>query len=248
MQPLDGQMKILGILIALFVVPLVYANQLIIGASPLNPPFSRLSDAEQQLMGFDIDVMTAVCSRIKADCKFVPVPFDDLFMQLEAGKIDLAISAIIITPEREANYLFSIPYMNSNGRFFAPFDSKLNTFDDIQSKKVGVRAGSPYKELATVLYNDNVTVKEYDIVNDLFSALENGDIDVGLMDNECAIYWNANYNNTFKLIGNRLPVGKGYGIMAKRGTDDLILKINQALSDMKADGTLVKIYGDYFDL
>lgn len=239
-------MKRLVLIGSLLLTMSVFAKTLMIGSSPENPPFSNLDRPGGNFFGFDIDIMKAVCDRIKADCKFVPLEFDDEFVNLKDGHIDLAIAAIIITPERQARFLFSLPYLESNAGFMALQSSSINTPNDIESKTVGTRKGTPFKALAMALYDNHVNVIEYPYTPDLLDALRDKKVDAVFMDLEPSKYWYANNSTLYKMVGTAIPIGDGYGIMASKSQGDLIAQINQALLSMEADGSYLDIYTRYF--
>jgi ABC-type amino acid transport substrate-binding protein len=239
-------MKRLLSLLLFFILPLAYGQTLIIGTVPQNPPFSLFANKDH-FIGFEIDLMGEICKRIQVNCRFVPLIFNDLFPQLKARKIDLAIAAIIITHARQQDFLFSLPYLVSSGQFLTLKQSSINKPQDIIHKRIGVRLGTPFKSLAMSLYNNQVDVTEYLSTPELLDALTDNKLDVILMNSAAAQYWFGNTNDTYKLIGAHLPTGDGYGIAANKDKTDLIDQINQALLSMQADGSYLQIYTRYFD-
>ena len=233
-------------LILLLALPLSYAQTLLIGSTYQNPPFNSIADQKGNFYGFDIDIMGAICQRIKLRCKFKPVQFNNLFTELNAGKIDLAIAAIIITTNREEEFLFSLPYLESSAQFMTNIQSDIKTPDELINQKIGVRLGTPFKSLARKLYGDKITIVELPSTEDLLVKLDDESIDAILMDAPTAKDWATNDSNQYRLIGTRIPIGKGYGIMATQDQEKLISQINQALISIEADGTYLKIYSHYF--
>ena len=231
----------------LSILPLSYADALTIGTTQNNPPFSSMSDQKGHFYGFDIDIMNEICTRIKSPCTYTSVVFNDIFPTLIAGKIDLAIAAIIITPERKQSFLFSIPYLESNAQFITQQQSPINTPEDIKNKKVGIRQGTPFAAIARKIYKNQVEIVEFAEVNDFFDALKNNTIDIVLTNAAAARYWYANNSDLYKLIGAEIPTGDGYGIIANKGQEKLITQINEALLHMEEDGTYLKIYTRYFE-
>lgn len=65
--------------------------------------------------GFDIDLMHVICHRLQETCQFFPMNYNQLFTSIDTGKIDIAIAGIAISPERQAKYVFSLPYVLSKG-------------------------------------------------------------------------------------------------------------------------------------
>lgn len=239
-------MKPLLFLILFLTFQLSCAHTLLIGTTAQNPPFESIADAKADFYGFDIDIMSAVCQRIKAQCKFKPIIFNDLFSQLAAGKIDLAIAAIIITDFRQQQFIFSMPYLASDGQFLTTKDSSISKPEDIVNKRVGVRLGTPFKKLALKLYKNQITIVEFTEISNLLNALNHNAIDIVLTNAAAAKYWYANDSDTYKLVGAEIPTGEGYGIMANPSNSKLMEQINQALVNIEADGTYLQIYARYF--
>lgn len=233
-------------LILLFVMPLSDARPLLIGTTSQNPPFNSLADNRDHFYGFDIDIMSEICRRIHQTCTYTPMVFNKLFSALKAEKIDLAVAAIIITPTREEEFLFSLPYLSSNAQFMALNKSAISSVKELVNKRIGTRIGTPFKELAEDMYGDKIHINDVPDVPNLLDGLNNGTLDVVLMDAEAAQNWYANNSKIYKLIGSPIPVGNGYGIMANLYQHKLLSEINQALLGMESDGTYLKIYSQYF--
>lgn len=230
----------------------IKAQALIIGTTANYPPLASLADQNNNFFGFEVDVMQAVCQRIKVSCQFKAVIVSTIPQQLLSRKIDLAIAAIIIPPAPISGYIFSVPYLTSNTQFIAEKESNIDTPDEIKNKRVGVRKGVLYggsylKNFVLRLYDNQVRVSEYPTMNDLMAALSNKMIDVAFVNAVAADYWFINGSNLYKLIGSRIPFGNGYGIMANAGQEQLIDAINQSLRNMLADGSYLTIYSRYFD-
>ncbi len=151
---------------------------------------------------------------LKASCKFKPYVFSEIFTALQTEKIDLAIAAIIITHEREQEFLFSIPYLQSLAQFISTQQSNINNPQDIRNKRVGVRRGTPFEALTRKMYNNQITISTLQQVPELLDALNQKKIDVAITNSATAKYWCSNNSNIYKLIGSSIPIGTGYGIMA----------------------------------
>lgn len=230
----------------ILILPLAHAKPLLIGTTSQNPPFNSLADQKDHFYGFDIDIMGEICRRIKTPCKFTPLEFNNLFTALSANEIDLAIAAIIITPQRQEQYLFSLPYLESSAQFMVAQESNLTNPNHLENKNIGTRLGTPFGDIARKIYKNQIHITEFRDIGELLDGLNDDDIDAVLMDTEAARNWYANNNSLYKLLGAPIPVGRGYGIMANKDRSQLIEQINQALLNLEADGTYLKIYNHYF--
>lgn len=239
-------MKFSVYLFLLLVLSPLNADTLIVGTNAQNPPFSSIADQKDHFYGFEIDIMSEICQRIKYQCRFTTVLFDNLFSELKAQTIDVAIAAIIITQEIKKDFILSIPYLESTAQFMTTGQSPINKPEDIKNKRVGIRSETHYKDLALSIYNNLVTVVEFPSIETLLEGLEDNKVDAVLISSEAATYWFANNSTLYKIIGSKIPIGEGYGIIANKDRDALMAKINQALLDMEADGTYLRFYTRYF--
>ena len=239
---------VLALTLCLMSMPQYAQDQTItIGTSPHNPPFSSLADNKDHFYGFDIDIMGEICQRLKAECRFTPLIFSNIVTKLRAGEITVAIAAIIITEHEEQEFLFSLPYLESNAQFVTNLQSNIDYPKGITNKRIGVRLGTPFARLALKIYSGHVQIVPYPDIPHLFEGLQNNDADVILVNDKAARYWCANTSAFCKLIGSKIPVGNGYGIMTTRDQGPLLARINQALLSMEADGKYLEIYSRYFD-
>lgn len=222
-----------------------YARSLIVGVPPIIPPLVMKTDSQGQYTGFDIDLIDEICRRIQAQCHYKPLPFVKVLSQVASGKIDLGIGDITIIPLREVDYLFTLPYLPSSAQYVTRTTSDINTVREIRGKTVGARHAYVFEDLITRQFGDQITLKNYNNIGDLLDALTSGQVDVIIMEAPSAQSVAANLTN-LRLIGNPIPHGMGYGIIAGKDKENLVQKINQALLDMQSDGTYETIYNTYF--
>ena len=244
--------KLLLLLSTWFVLSVSYAKTLIIETTTDSPPFVSLADNKNHFYGFDIDIMLRICQMIQENCEFKPVLISKLGDKIVQGKADLAISAIIIPSVPLNNLIFSLPYLPSNGQVMVRADSNIKDFKDLLHKKIGVRhgtlffGGSLFKDHILSVYGDKIDIIEYSTIDDLLYALSNEDVDAIFSNEKNIQFWYMNNKELYRLVGSKIPIGDGYGIMAKIGNEDLMTRINQALMKMEADGSYLQIYKRYF--
>jgi len=238
-------MKLWIFIITLVTSTMLSAETLIVGITASNPPFSTTDDNSHHYSGFDIAIMDAVAKRINVQLKYMPMLFDDFFEAVDNGGIDLAIDSIIITTTLQKQYLLSLPYLVSKVQFITNKDSPINSPKELVAKHIGVRQSGQFAHIFAQLFNDNIQVTVYGHMPELFEALTANKVDAIIINSPAAEYWSAN-NSQYKLIGDPMSLGLGFGILAKKGRTDLIEKINKALQDMENDKTYLEIYNRYF--
>lgn len=229
-----------------FAITASHALTIKIGTTPFSPPFIIAND-NNHFSGFDADLLNEICKRLDAKCIYKQMPsFNELFLSVKNGTVDLGIGGVTITLERESAYLFSLPYLKSTARYITLYGSDIRTISDIKGKTIGVAEGTIFQTMAAAQFGNTVKIKTYDTLSQMLVALSDKDIDVALLDGPNAIYWDANSNNIYQNVGNSIPLGLGYGIIANKSLFDLIAKINQALLSMENDGSYLNIYNTYF--
>lgn len=240
--------RILSILLFIFSSHL-FAEPLIIGTMSYDPPYEQQINNKNDFTGFDIEIMNAICKRINRECRFKAVEFSDLLTELNAGQIDLAISAISITKERKKKALFSLPYFVSEVQFMALKSTDINSIKGLKGNKIGILEGSsPLENFINDAYGVNANkIVTYAKITDLIQALADKKINLVLMDAFYAEYWLTTGQSPFKTIGKAFPLGIGYGIMTTKNNQSLIAEINKALIEIEADGTYIEIYSRYFN-
>ncbi len=215
---------------------------LIIGTLLFNPPFEVSDPKRNVYSGFEMDIMSAVCQRIKMNCKYVALPtVRDVFKALAEGQINLAVASIIVL-KGDGEHIFSTPYLPSSLQFFAKKESKISSMSDIMQSKIGTINDPLIRTLVTVDYAKNYPVAIYDTAQAGIDDLAAGNIDVFVSQAASVKYWLSTITDTFKLVGNPIPIGLGNGAMAVKGADSLMNPINQALLSMENDGTYSQIY------
>lgn len=244
-------MKWFSVFLFWLVTTTSHALNIIIGTTANSPPFASTADGGQHFLGFEVDIMNSICQRLKATCTYKTVIASNVINELTLNNINIALAAIIIPAVPLNGFAFSLPYLQSNARFMTKKSAQINSPQDIKDKRVGVRkgtleGGNMFKNVVLSIYNNAVTVKEYSTMMDLIAALENDEIDVIFSNAAFIEYWSLNNANLFKLIGSKIPIGNGYGAMAKQINAPLIKLMNQALLNMEADGSYLDIYKRYF--
>lgn len=224
-----------------------YGSPVTVGVVPFAPPFSSMSGEGKNYFGFAIDLMNEICKRINMECIYKPAPVNDQLALLNQGTIDIVFPPTPIISPNNDDYLFSLPYLASDGQFLTSEENKtINSIEDIKGKRIGVLKNTLYDSLAQSNHASESEIIQYDAFADLISALANKDVDVIIMNDSVARYLINNALNSFRLVGDKIPVGQGYGILSLPKNAELIKKINSALLSMEEDGTYLIIYNKYF--
>jgi polar amino acid transport system substrate-binding protein len=216
-----------------------------VGVSFYDPPFVILG-ASNQVYGFDISLMEHVCKTMGYECQFTPMPFNELLDSIELNKIDFAISSIIITPERTARVNFSVPYLVSKTRFLAVKqpDEKPFTLQSLANKKIGL-ADKAFAEQLRLLGLDDSQFVVFTRDDALIQALNDGKVDVGLIDNPSAIYWQEHSSGVLEAKGRPMVYGLGLGVAVSPANQNLIPALNMAILEYQNSDNFINDYHKY---
>jgi polar amino acid transport system substrate-binding protein len=99
---------------------------LVLGTSGSQPPFS-MTTRDGALIGFDIDIAQAMADAMGVSLKIETMPFAELLPALKAGRVDMVISGLTITPRRNLDMAFVGPYFISGKSVL----TKLETIAEI---------------------------------------------------------------------------------------------------------------------
>ena len=219
---------------------------LIVGFDQDFPPMGFVGD-NGEYTGFDLDLAKEVASRLGLEYKAQPIAWDSKDMELESGNIDCIWNGFTITG-REDDYIWTTPYMANKQVFVVANDSDIKSQADLAGKVVEVQADSSAEaalkenqDLANT-FGQLLTTPDY---NTAFMDLEQGAVDAVAMDVIVAGYQIKQRNADFKILDDSLSEEE-YGIGFKKGNTELRDKVQGALEEMAADGTLAKISDEWF--
>lgn len=219
---------------------------LIVGFDQDFPPMGFVGD-NGEYTGFDLNLAKEVASRLGLEYKAQPIAWDSKDMELESGNIDCIWNGFTITG-REDDYTWTTPYMANKQVFVVANDSDIKSQADLAGKVVEVQADSSAEaalkenqDLANT-FGQLLTTPDY---NTAFMDLEQGAVDAVAMDVIVAGYQIKQRNADFKILDDSLSEEE-YGVGFKKGNTELRDKVQGALEEMAADGTLAKIADEWF--
>lgn len=212
------------------------------------PPMGFVGD-DGEYTGFDLELAQEVASRLGLEYVPQPIAWDAKDMELEAGTIDCIWNGFTMNGREDA-YTWSDPYMDNSQVFVVAADSGISTLADLSGKVVEVQTDSS----AEAALKDNQelsssfgtlqTVADY---NTAFMDLEMGAVDAIAMDVIVAGYQieqRADGDNY--VILDETLAAEEYGIGFKKGNEELRDKVQAALEEMVADGTMAEISDKWF--
>ncbi len=237
---------VLAALLTSFAFGAAAAEKISFGVSATYPPFESM-DANNQIVGFDIDLAHALCKQMQAECTFTNHAFDSLIPALKFKKYDAVISGMDITPERSKQVAFTDPYYANSALVIAKKDA-FHSFDDLKGKRIGMENGTTHQKYLQDKHPEVKTVA-YDSYQNAIIDLKNGRIDGVFGDTAVVNEWlktNPQLGAATPKVTDPQYFGTGLGIAVRPDNKALLEKLNAALKAIKADGTYQKISNQWF--
>jgi octopine/nopaline transport system substrate-binding protein len=233
-------------------------GELSIGTEGAYPPWS-MADANGKVTGFDADVGNLICSRLALKCRFVVQAFDGLIPALNAKRFDVIISGMSITQERKKEINFSVGYAELANVFAVPKSSDLAGIKDVNTllksldgRKIGAQTGTTH---ANYLQKNvpGADIRTYDTLDQMQIDLASGRIDAGFADISAIQDFLAKpEGKDFQLVdvsiksSSDATLGEGIGVGIRHDDAELKAKIDKAVCELVADGSIGKASQTWF--
>lgn len=208
------------------------------------PPFEYY-DTDGNVVGFDIDVASAIASALDLELEIIESSWDGLEsgVSLNAQDCDLTISGMTITEERSGNMLFSDPYLDDNLGLLATADSGIESTDDLDGVTVGVQTATTGDVYATEELG--LDVVQYEDSGLMLQGLEAGQVEA-LIGNISIIGYQTGEDEQF-VFAEEIDTGEQLGAAAELGNEQLIDAVNEILAELEASGELEEIEQAWFE-
>ncbi|MDQ1211763.1 transporter substrate-binding domain-containing protein [Pantoea anthophila] len=224
-----------------------------------------------KLGGFEPELMANLCQRMAIQCRLVVQNWDGMIAGLNAGKYDVIMDAIVITPERKKVVSFTLPYASTPATFITqkgsllPADSQIIKLTDdaktvepaiaglkaaLKGKTIGIASGTVYTPFIDNYFKEVADVREYTSSADAILDLQTGRIDAVFDDVTFAQSMLARpENRNLSFSGPQLggPIwGEGEALGVRMADNDLKARLDEAIKAALADGTVKKLSEKWF--
>ena len=214
------------------------------------PPFSSV-DSSGNWEGFDVDIAMAICEEMDRECVVTPVAWDGIIPALTSEKIDMIVSSMSITEERQQVISFSDRYYYTPAAYVAPKPVEIDvTKPDLGGKILGVQTSTTSATFAEKTFPE-AEIKVYNTQDEANADLAAGRIDVTLADQAAM----EEYLKTpeaaefeIKAVAPEDPAfGDGIGVGLRKKDEELRTSINTAIAALLDNGKYDEIADKYFD-
>ncbi|WDD92549.1 transporter substrate-binding domain-containing protein [Burkholderia sp. FERM BP-3421] len=216
-----------------------------IGIEGTYPPFGYRNE-KGELEGFDIDVARALAARLGVKPQFIAVEWSGIIAGLQAGKFDVIVNQVTITPQRREAIDFSQPYLYSAAQLIQRADDPhdYGAPGALNGRKIGVTLGTNFADLAKTI--PGVTVLTYPGAPEKLRDVAAKRVDASMDDRLMLPYLIKTSNLPLK-PGATVKGGETQmGIPVRKGNPKFSAAVDNALNTLRQDGTLTKISVRWF--
>lgn len=202
-------------------------------------------DVNGKLTGYDIEVGRLIAQKLGVKPQFVEGKWDGLLAGISAGRYDIMINGVDMTPERQKAYRFTDPY--AYNRTVVMVSAKNDTIKSMQDLKGKVTANTISSTYAEIAEKYGAKVDGVDDLNQTFELLLSGRIDATL--NAEVVYYDymkVHPQAAIKIAAIDDQVTSVGIPLKKEGTEKLQAELNKILSDLKSSGELTKLSNQFF--
>jgi len=209
------------------------------GTEGAYPPFNFIDD-NGEVAGFEREVGDQLCALAKLECTWVVNEWDSIIPNLVSGNYDTIIAGMSITDERDEVIDFTQAYFPPDPSAFVA----LSGAGDAAVK--GAVAAQINTIQAGYVASSGATLVEFSSPDETIAAIRNGEADAVFADKSFLEPIVAESNGELEFVGGDVMIGGGVGVGIRESDSELREKLNAAINEMKADGSLNALIKKHF--
>lgn len=219
-------------------------KKLIVATDATYAPMEYMDD-KGEIVGIDIDIVNAIAEAAGVEVEYKNYGWEPLFPAVKGGEVDFAVSSITITEDRQKEFDFTDPYFQANQLILVPEDSDVTKFEDLKDKRVSAQINTTGHIVVRELLGDTSSkIVAAETMPFAIMEMINGNADASVGDNAVIIdYQKNNPNVKLKLIEDPSFEIEYYGLMVKKGNQEVIDILNEGIKIIKENGKLKEITG-----
>ncbi len=200
----------------------------------------------ETIVGIDAEIAEKIAEKLGMTLEIVDMQFDSILTAVQEGSVDFGMAGMTVNETRLESVDFTISYANGVQAVIVKEGSAITTADDLYADgatyKVGVQLGTTGDTYCTDDFGDERVVR-YANGNEAVLALASGSVDCVIIDNEPAKSLVA--ANEGLVILDTEYTNEDYAICVAKGNQELLDKLNTAIDELIADGTVKAIIDKY---
>lgn len=215
------------------------AQTIRLGTEGAYPPYNFVND-NGEVDGFERELGDKLCEMTGLDCTWVTNEWDSIIPNLVSGNYDVIIAGMSITDERDEVIDFTQAYFPPDPSAYAAL---AGAGDDV---KDGVVAAQTNTIQAAHVASSGATLVEFANPDETVAAVRNGEVDAVIADKAFLVPIVEQSGGEIEFIGGDVILGDGIGVGVRESDGELREKLDAAISELKADGTLNAMIQKWF--
>ena len=216
------------------------ADKLIMGTNAAFPPYEYYEGAK--IIGIDAEVAALIAEKLGMELEIKDMDFGGIISAVENGVVDMGMAGMTVNEERLLQVDFSTSYAKGVQVVIVKEGSDIATLDDLAGKMIGVQEATTGDIYSTDDFGED-NVKRYLNGAAAVAALQSGIVDAVIIDNEPAKAF-VEVNEGLTILETAYAE-EDYAIAVAKGNTELLDKINTALEELAADGSIDAIVNKY---
>jgi polar amino acid transport system substrate-binding protein len=217
------------------------------------PPFSS-KDASGKWVGWEIDLMNAVCKQMNEKCELVEVAWDGIIPALTSKQIDVIWSSMSVTDERMKTIDFTSWYYNTPTHIIGQKDGDKDISPEhLKGKTIGAQVSTVHERYVRKHFPESET-KTYQTQDEANNDLAAGRLDYVQADGSAlGAFLKTEQGQSCCEFKAQVPddpevLGIGVGGGIRKEDTALKEKLNAALGELAKNGEIAKITDSYQEL
>ena len=215
-------------------------NKLTMATNATFPPYEFYEN--ETIVGIDAEIAAKIAEKIDMELEIVDTEFGSIIAGVQSGKYDIGMAGMTVTEERLQSVNFTTSYATGIQSIIVPEGSDIKTLDDLADKKIGVQQDTTGHIYAADEFGDDF-VTPFNKGTDAVAALVAGKVDCVIIDNQPAKSF-VEVNEGLAILDTDYAV-EDYAICIAKENEELLTKVNGALEELIADGTVQTIIDKY---
>src|ERR687892_950124 len=209
------------------------AGEITIGVKFDVPPFGFQNPQSGEVEGFDVDLGKAIAESLGVQPNFIEAISDNRIPFLQDGTVDLILSTMTITGERDLEIDFSEPYYIAGGRVLVPQDSDIQGVEDLGGTRVCTARGSTYQQ-SIKQETPDAELRLIDTYSECFELIQDGAVDAVSTDDVILTGMIAQ-DDTLQMVGEEFTT-EPYGAGVPEGDAEFKEFVDGVIADYIEDG------------
>jgi ABC-type amino acid transport substrate-binding protein len=208
------------------------------------PPFEMIDPANKNIVGYDIDLINAICALANCKTSIKSAAWDGIFPALQKGDYDAVISGVTITAERDKTMDFTDPYIEVGQVVLVRAnETRIKGVGDLATRTVAVQRGTTNDDAASTMQKERKikNIKRFPTFDLAVKSLLNRDVDAVIIDSVAGAGYMGTNPGKLKVAGEKFT-SESLGIVVREGDAELQTAFNAALKVLRENGTLDRLY------